>query len=211
MMFVGRCLKSYRTLSIVFLCLIVSACASIVRPNFSPVLTELRPGAYSLDPEHAYINFRVGHLGLSKIVGRFNVVEGSLDFDPENITDLSMQGIIESASVDVNNEELESTLQEGAWFDTSQYPQITFNSTSVERGLDDVLSITGDITLRGVTKEIIIQTRFNGGADNILTGKYTVGFSATTQIKRSDFGMDSFAALIADEIDIELHGEFQRN
>jgi len=200
-----------RLLLLVTLCFALSSCAALVRPNFSQVLTELRPGAYTLDPIHAYVNFRVGHLGLSKIVGRFNVVEGSLDFDPENITDLSMQGIIQAASIDVNNDDLEATLQDGGWFDTARYPQITFTSTSVKRTADNVLNIAGDITLRGVTRSIVIATRFNGGADNVLTRKYTVGFSATTTIKRSDFGMDSFAALVADDVEIELHGEFQRN
>lgn len=203
--------KGFRAFVLANVCLSLSACASLIRPNYSQELLELRPGAYTLDPEHAYVNFRVGHLGLSTIVGRFNVVAGSLDFDPENITNLSLQGIIESASVDVNNAELEETLQEDAWFDSEAYPQITFSSTSVERIGDNTVNIIGDLTLRGVTREIAVETRFNGGADNFLTGKYTLGFSANTTIKRSDYGMDSFAALVADDIDIEMHGEFQRN
>jgi len=203
--------QGFMVIVAVGLCLILSACASLIRPNYSQELVELRPGAYTLDPEHAYVNFRVGHLGLSTIVGRFNTVSGSLDFDPENITELSMQGIIESASVDVNNGELEKTLQEADWFDTTAYPQVTFVSTSVQRTDENAVNITGDLTLRGVTQQIVINTRFNGGADNFLTGKYTLGFSASTAIKRSDYGMDSFAALVADDIEIELHGEFQRN
>jgi len=192
-------------------CLGQSACANLVRPNYSQKLVELRPGAYTLDPEHAYINFRIGHLGLSTIVGRFNVVAGSLEFNPENITDLSLQGIIEATSIDVNNVELEETLRESDWFDTASYPQINFISTSVERLDDNTVNIVGDLTLRGVTKEIIVKTRFNGGADNFLTGKYTLGFSANTTIQRSDYGMDSFAALVANDVDVEMHGEFQRN
>ncbi len=139
------------------------------------------------------------------------MVAGSLEFDPENITDLSLQGIIEAASIDVNNADLEDTLREGAWFDTDSYSQISFISTSVERTGDNTVNIVGDLSLRGVTKEIVVETRFNGGADNFLTGKYTLGFSANSTIKRSDYGMDSFAALVADDIDIEMHGEFQRN
>lgn len=193
------------------LCLCLLACASLIRPNYSQELTELRPGAYTLDPEHAYVNFKVGHLDLSSIVGRFNVIAGSLDFDPENITDLSLQGIIEAVSIDVNNAELEDTLRERAWFNTASHPQITFVSTSVQRTGDNVVNIMGDLTLRGITKEIVLQTQFNGGADVFLTGKYTLGFSASSTIKRSDYGMDSFAALVANDIEIEMHGEFQRN
>lgn len=203
--------RSVYTCVVVVLCMSLSACANLIRPNYSQELTELRPGAYTLDPEHAYVNFRVGHLGLSTIVGRFNVVAGSLDFDPANITGLSLQGIIEAASVDVNNAELEETLEEGAWFDTASYPQITFVSTSVQSAGDNTVNIVGDLTLRGVTKQIVVQTRFNGGADNFLSGKYTLGFSANSTIKRSDYGMDSFAALVANDIELELHGEFQRN
>jgi len=203
--------KGNYTLLLIVLCLCLSSCANLIRPNYSQELIELRPGAYTLDPEHAYVNFRIGHLGLSSIVGRFNTIAGSLDFNPENITGLSLLGIIESASIDVNNAELEETLQEDAWFDTASFPQITFTSTSVQRVDDNTVNIVGDLTLRGVTKEIVVKTRFNGGADNFLTGKYTLGFSANSTIRRSDYGMDAFAALVADEVEIEMHGEFQRN
>ncbi len=192
-------------------CALLSACANLVRPNYSQVFSELRPGDYTLDPEHAYVNFKVGHLGLSKIVGRFNKVTGSLDFNPQKIAETRMQGLLEVDGIDVNNDDLEATLQERAWFNASAYPQIAFTSTSVEQVEDGALAINGDLTIRGITQPVVLNAQFNGGADNILTGKYTLGFSATTSIKRSDFGMDAFAALISDTIDIELYGEFQAN
>lgn len=192
-------------------CIGLSACTNLVRPNYSQILTQLRSGDYTLDPEHAYITFKVGHLGLSTIVGRFNTISGTLDFNPNEIESMSLQGIIETDSIDVNNEDLEERLRGDAWFNASAYPQIIFTSSSVENGEDGNLIIKGDLSMRGVTKELVLQARFNGGADNILTGKYTLGFSANTQLKRSDFGMNAFAALVADDIDVELHGEFQRN
>lgn len=198
-------------LALIVACTMLSACASIVRPNYSQNLAELRAGAYTLDTEHAYLTFRVGHLGLSTIVGRFNAITGSLNFDPDNIEMMSLQGIIESSSIDINSEDLEEQLQDDAWFDTQTYPQITFTSASVVKGAEDALLITGELSMRGVTKELVLQARFNGGADNYLAGKYTLGFSANTQIKRSDFGMDAFAALVGDDIEVELHGEFHRN
>jgi len=198
-------------LVLILACTLLSACASIVRPNFTQELTELRSGAYSLDPEHAYINFRVDHFDLSKIIGRFNVASGTLDFDPDNIESMVLQGIIDASSVDVNNEDLENRLRGKAWFNSDAFPQIVFTSTSVAQGENDELLIKGELSMRGVTRELIVTANFNGGADNILTGKYTLGFTANTVFKRSDFGMDAFAALIGDEIAIELHGEFQRN
>ena len=196
---------------LVISCFLVSACASLVRPNYSTALSELRSGEYTLDTEHAYIIFKIGHLGLSSIVGRFNVVTGTLDFDPENIESMVLQGIIEADSIDVNNAELEDTLLEKAWFDAQTFPQISFASTSVTRDDSDGLLVTGELQMRGISREIVLKTKFNGGADNFLTGKYTLGFTANTQINRSDFGMDAFAALVADEVEVELYGEFQRN
>lgn len=189
----------------------LTSCASIVRPNFSTELTELRSGAYSLDPEHAYVHFKIGHLGLSSIVGRFNTIAGELDFDPANIGSLELQGVIDAASIDVNNDSLEDQLRGGSWLDADAFPQLTFVSTSVDAQADGTINISGTLTIRGISQTVVLETRFNGGADNILTGKYTLGFTATTRLNRSDFGMDAFAALIADTIDVELHGEFQRN
>jgi len=190
---------------------VLSGCANLVRPNYTITIAELRSGQYSLDPEHAYINFSVEHLGLSRIVGRFNTIAGTLDFDADNVESLALQGIIEAASIDVNNNELEDTLRSGSWFAVETFPQIIFDSTSV-RVLDNGnLAIDGDLTAKGVTKSITLDARFNGGADNILTGKYTLGFSASTTISRADFNMSAFAALVGDEVEIELHGEFQRN
>jgi len=188
-----------------------TSCASLVRPNFTQTLSELRSGAYTLDPEHAYVHFKVGHLDLSTIVGRFNTIEAELDFDPANPASLSLSGIIDAASIDLNNASLEDRLRDTEWFDATNHPQIVFNSTKVELRDDGSFLITGELSVRGITKEILMTARFNGGADNILTGKYTLGFSADTQLKRSDYGMDAFAALVADDIEVEMHGEFQRN
>lgn len=196
--------------SLVLCSVLVSSCASIVRPNYTQNIAELRPGDYILDPDHAYVHFRVGHLGLSTIVGRFNSVAGTLDFDPAAITATKLQGVIEAASIDLNNAELESTLAGSSWFNTQAFPNISFTSTSVVAQDNGDLVITGDLTMRGVTRSIDLITTFNGGADNILTGKYTLGFTASTAIKRSDFGMDGFAALVADEVLVEMHGEFQK-
>lgn len=190
--------------------LLLSACASLVRPNFTEDVIELRSGEYQLDPMHSFLSFRIDHLGLSKIIGRFNTMNASLDFDPENPQALKLSGTIESTSIDLNNSDLEETLQEDSWFNTAQYPQIRFESTAVNTIDDRTYEVQGQLFMRGTTVPTTIMATFNGGADNILTRKYTIGFSATTSINRSDFGMDSFSAFIGDEIEIELHGEFQR-
>ncbi len=194
----------------IFLLVGLSTCANLVRPNFTTELKTLRAGQYQLDPMHSFLIFRIDHLDLSKIVGRFNTMEASLDFDPENPTDLKLSGIITTDSIDLNNENLEETLQEESWFNAAQFPQITFDSTSVQLAADSTLEVDGTLSMRGVDQPVTLLAKFNGGADNILTRKYTIGFSATAQISRAAFGMDTFTAFIGDNIEVELHGEFQQ-
>lgn len=200
-----------RVFFMVMMGFIVAGCANVIRPNYTQELTELRSGEYTLDPEHAYVHFQIDHLGLSKIVGRFNRVSAELDFDADHITSLSLQGFIEAASIDVNNKDLEATLTGRGWLDAGTFPQIVFSSTAVQTEDNGELLIDGELTMKGITQAVQLKARFNGGADNILTGKYTIGFAATTSIVRSDYGIDGFAALVGDRINIDLHGEFQRN
>lgn len=189
---------------------LISGCASLVRPNYTQTISELRSGEYTLDPEHAYVHFRIEHLGLSTVVGRFNSVKAALDFDPKSVGTLKLDGVVDVASVDLNNESLERRLRGGDWFDTDQFPEATFKTLAVEPGSGNDFVITGDFTLRGITRPLVLAATFKGGADNLLTGKYTLGFAATGSFLRSDYGMDGLAALVADEVFIDLHAEFQR-
>lgn len=200
-----RCL-----LTTVMMAVLVGGCAAVVRPNFTQVLAELRAGAYTLDQDHAYLIFRIEHLGLSTVVGRFNRLDASLDFDPDQLSQLMLDGIVETESIDLNNPDLEDRLLGSDWLDAAQFPQARFESTSVEPAEQGEFVLTGDFTLRGITQPIALRATFKGGADNLLTGKYTLGFAATGQISRSDYGIDSLGALVADEVFIEIHAEFQR-
>jgi polyisoprenoid-binding protein YceI len=203
---------SWLSIPFVGCCLIILVgCANLIRPNYTQDLVSLRAGNYTLDRQHAFVNFKINHLGLSTMVGRFNRVDASLQFDPANIAAMQINGIIEAASVDINNQDLEDTLRGIYWFDTDRYPQITFESSSVSPLPTDELELTGSLTIKGVSQQVTLLGRFNGGADNLITGKYTLGFSATASISRAAFGIDAFDSVIADNVDIEIHAEFQRN
>ena len=191
-------------------CGLLGSCTSLVRPNFTQELVELRSGQYQLDKMHSYLNFRIDHLGLSKIIGRFNDFEATLDFDPQNPTAMQLSGVVAANSIDINNTDLENTLQESDWLDTERFPQIVFTSESVTVAGNNSLAVNGTLTMRGISKPVTLDTGFNGGADNIITRKYTIGFQAGASILRSEFGMDTFTAFAGDVIEIELHGEFLR-
>ena len=190
--------------------LLTTSCTSLVRPNFTQELVKLRAGQYQLDKQHSFLIFRIGHLELSKIVGRFNTFDATLDFDPQTPENMTLSGLVQANSIDLNNEDLENTLQESDWFNTAQFPRLVFNSSSVSVTDNNKFLINGELTMRGVTQPATVTATFNGGADNLLTRKYTIGFSANATLKRSDFGMDTFSAFIGDTIEVELHAEFQR-
>lgn len=193
------------------LALSLTSCASIVRPNYQTEIAKLRSGDFSLDPKHSFLLFKVEHLGLSTYVGRFNTLQASMDFDVDDLAATRLDGIVDMDSIDTGDKELDDLLREPDWFDSAQFPQGLFTTTGIEIQDNNMLIFNGDLTLRGVTRPVKMFGRFNGGADNLFTGRYTIGFSATGSISRSEFGIDKFAALVGDEIRLEVFAEFLKN
>lgn len=189
----------------------VSGCVALITPTVESSVQALKAGDYSLDPSHASVLFKVKHLGLSNYVGRFNTFDASLSFDPENIAASALDAVIEIDSLDINDAGLKDDLMDGNWFAQARYPQARFTTVSVTAIDDSEYAYLGNLEFRGVTKPMTLRVTFLGGANNMLTGKYTLGFSARGSFKRSDFGMDAYIPLVGDEVNIEAEAEFQRN
>ena len=188
--------------------MLVASCSQLLAPNVQTELSELREGAYQLDPKHTAVLFKITHLGLSKFVGRFEKVEASLDFDAEHIENAKLHALVETASININNDKFANTLRGPGWLNTEVYPQASFESTSARRVDGNKVLFTGDLTFLGVTREVQVHITFNGGARNKLNGRYTIGFEAHSEFKRSDFGLDKYLALVGDDIELEVHAEF---
>ena len=169
---------------------------------------ELQAGAYAVDPAHAAVIFKVDHFGFSDYYGRFNSVEGSLDFDPDNPEASRLAIRIDPASIDTGNTELYSQLISSVMFDVETYPDVTFVSTQIEQTGEATGRLTGDLTMRGVTKPVTLDVTFNGGAKNPLTQAETLGFSATTLIERSEFGLGEWIPAVGNEVTLEISMEF---
>lgn len=197
-----------RAIFIILATLSLSSCVAWIAPNVKSELVELQAGEYQLDPEHAALLFKIQHLGLSTYVGRFNTFDAQLNFDPNNMGAASLKAVVDIHSIDINNPDLSDTLQSDTWFSSEQYPQASFVSHTVTPISDTSFNFSGDLTLRGVTQPVTFKATFHGGADNWISGKYTVGFSAVGQIKRSAFGMDSYIPIVGDDIDLEIYAEF---
>lgn len=189
----------------------LASCDRLLTPDFNTDVTELRSGAYVLDPDHATLLWKINHLGFSTFIGRFNDFDASLDFDPENIANSSLEVVINTAGLDINNEAFKEELLGSSWFDAETFPQIVYRSTSLVETVDeDTFLFEGDLTLKGVTAPVRLEINFHGGGRNFLTRSYTMGFSASGKFIRSDFGFDRFTSFgVGDEIELEIHVEFQ--
>ena len=188
----------------------LAACAQLIKPQVTTAPEALRAGAYRLDPDHATVLFKLDHLGLSTYVGRFDEIAASLDFDEAAPKAARLDVRIATASLDVNNPEFEDTLRGPAWFNAAEFPEARFVSTEIEVTGANTGRVTGDFTLMGVTQPVTLDVTFNGGARNLLTSRYTLGFAATGALSRSAFGLDRFVPAIGDRVMLEIHAEFQR-
>ena len=192
------------------LSLIVPGCARLPTVEPQRQLSELTPGAYRLDPDHTAVLFKVSHLGLSRFVGRFNRVDAMLDFDPEAMAGARLDARVATESIDVNPPEFAATLAGPDWLDSARHPLARFRSLAV-RAVDAFnLEVRGELTLRGVTRPMTLRASFNGGAFNVFSGKYTLGFRAEGVLRRSEFGLDEHLPAVGDEVELEIHAEFQR-
>ncbi len=212
----NRRLKKHVTRAfVVFGLMLLSGCGSfltsLVTPKVDTELVKLKPGQYRLDKSHAAVLFKVQHLGLSTYVGRFNKIDATLRFDPSNIEQADLNAVIDIGSLDINDESLKEDLMGSSWFNQKKFPQAVFVTKRVAPSGANAFDFTGALTWRGVTQDLVMQVTFNGGAENILTGKYTLGFTAIGEFKRSDFGMDAFIPLVGDQILLEAYAEFQKD
>ena len=186
------------------------SCDRLLTPDFNTEITDIRAGAYKLDPDHASLVWKINHLGFSTFLGRFNSFEASLDFDPENVEAAALEVVIDTTSLDINNEEFAEELRGSNWFDTETFPQAVYRTTGLKETVDeDTFVFSGELTLLGVTAPVDLTVNFHGGGRNFLTRSYTLGFSAETTFIRSAHGLDRFTSFgVGDEIELEIHVEF---
>jgi polyisoprenoid-binding protein YceI len=163
---------------------------------------------YEIDTKnaHASINFRVKHLGFSWLAGRFDTFSGSFSFDEKAPDKSSVKVEIDTASVNSNHAERDKHLRSADFLDVANHPKATFVSKSVTANGDGKASIVGDLTLRGVTKEVAIDAvLIGGGADP--WGGMRQGFEGTTKFKMADFGIPKDLGPAAKEVELTLHVE----
>jgi polyisoprenoid-binding protein YceI len=182
----------------VFQCfLAANAARGTLREGFPMATTEKAAATgvkvYEIDPAHTEVEFAVKHLMFTTVKGRFADVAGTIRLDDEHAENSSVEVTINVTSVDTRQEQRDGHLRSADFFDVEKYPTMTFKSTKVEKKGND-LRVTGDLTLHGVTREVVLQGEENGrGPDP--WGNEKIAFTATTKVDRTDFGLNYNQAL----------------
>ncbi|MEM7638814.1 MAG: YceI family protein [Pseudomonadota bacterium] len=189
-----------------------------------PLLAEVAAGTYSLEKNHAFMTVKVGHNGgITQYRISFTEFDGTLDFDPADPESSSLSFSINPMSVETNypgdykaghpdsawetwNEDVS---RDAKWLNADEFPEITFVTTAIERTGDLEGTVTGDLTLLGVTKPVSLDVSYGGVANPPWFGERDViGFTAGTTVQRSEFGMGAYIPNISDEVIVEFSGEF---
>jgi polyisoprenoid-binding protein YceI len=165
------------------------------------------PVTYKIDPNHTDVVASWSHFGFSNPIAHFGQVDGSITYDPKNVGTSKVEVTIPLAGLNANVEKFNEHLRSADFFDAEKYPTITFKSTKVEAAGDKKLRVFGELTIKGVTKPVVLDTTINKIGDHPMAKRAAAGFDATTTIKRSDFGVDKFAPNVSDNVTIRITTE----
>jgi polyisoprenoid-binding protein YceI len=173
-------------------------------------VTDSLTGTWAIDPAHSTVGFSVRHL-MSRVRGRFREVDGRIVIGP-SLRDCLTTASMRADSVDTGVAQRDDDLRSDSFLDAEHYPDLTFASSAVEEGADGSLMIVGDLTIRGITREVRLGVEFLGLDETGLQGEPRIGFAARTTIRRSDFSVGESSVegskiVVGDTVTIELDVE----
>ena len=193
--------------------LLVPVLAGAARAQQGPAQPPLPPNGWRVDPNHSAVRFRVRHLGLTWVNGEFRIWTADLVYDPANPMGARVTAQIQIASINTDNENRDNDLRSGRFFAADSFPQMTFVSTRVQPADSMHLTVTGDLTIRGVTRQVVLATEVLGMTTGARSRR--IAFTATTTLNRRDWGMDFSPVMegvraAGDEIQITIDVEAVR-
>jgi polyisoprenoid-binding protein YceI len=168
------------------------------------------PATYTIDPAHSSAQFSVRHMMISNVRGSFGAVKGTVVYDPEDPSASAVEAQIDTGTISTMDDQRDAHLKSADFLDVAQYPTITFKSRKVEPAGSDEWKVTGDLTIHGVTREVALKVEGPSAETKDPWGNIRLGASASTKIKRSDFGLtwnatlETGGFLVGDELKIEL-------
>lgn len=171
------------------------------------VSVQAAPVTYKLDPGHTMVLFSWNHFGYSNPTADFGLGDGTLVFDEQHPAQSSVEVTLPLANLDTHVAALDKHLKEADFFDADKYPTVTFKSTKVQPLGGHKFKVTGDLTVHGVTRPVVLDATLNKVGPHPMTKAQAIGFDATTTLKRSEFGIGAYVPNVSDEIKIRITTE----
>src|SRR6202035_2376629 len=189
--------------------IILSCCSALLI-----VQSAFAADTYVFDKAHSTLGFQIRHL-FSNVPGKFDDFSGTIQFDETNPEQSSVEVNIKTASIDTGVKMRDDDLRSANFFDAAKYPATTFKSKSVKSTGKDTFDVTGDLTMHGITKEVVLKVELIGKGTGMKEGSIVSGWDATTALKRSDFGLAwskviEGTQVVGDDVNIELHVEVDK-
>ncbi|MDQ3056321.1 MAG: YceI family protein [Pseudomonadota bacterium] len=165
------------------------------------------PVIYTLDPNHTLVLASWNHFGFSNPVANFGQADGKIVYDTANVGASSVQVTLPLAGLNSFVPKFDQHLRSADFFEAAKYPNVTFKSTKVEAAGKGKLKVTGNLTIKDKTRPVVLDVRLNKAAAHPMSKQATIGFDATTTLKRSDFGVGMYAPNVSDEVTLRITTE----
>jgi polyisoprenoid-binding protein YceI len=170
---------------------------------------QIQPGTYTIDSKETLVRYGVIHMGFTEFWGTFPDATGTLTIDPRNVSGAKLDVTLPVVGLETTNRELNGELFSDTFFFAEKFPKMHFVSTSVTRTGPTTAKVTGDLTIRGITKSVTLDVTFGGAGPNYFNKVPTIGFSAHGQVNRSDFGLGKYVPIVSDATTIQISAAFE--
>ena len=187
----------------------VAAPVAAEAPAAASAVAAITPvsGTYVLDPNHTDVLAQWTHFGFSQPSAHFAISEGTLVYDAADVSKSNVQVTLPVTAIDTFVDKLDEHLKSGDFFDVAAFPTATFKSTRVAAAGPNKLTVTGELTLKGITRPVTLDVTLNGAGEHPMLKKQAIGFSATATVKRTDFGVGAYAPNVSDEVQLRITTE----
>ncbi|HSX63496.1 MAG TPA: YceI family protein [Pseudoxanthomonas sp.] len=165
------------------------------------------PVTYKIDPNHTDVIAQWSHFGFSNPSAHFGKADGTIVYDADNVAASSVQVTLPLSGLNSFVKAFDEHLLSADFFDAEKFPAATFKSTRVEAAGEGKLKVTGDLTIKGITKPVVLDVTLNKAGEQPMAKRAAIGFDATATVKRSDFGVDKFTPAVSDEVSLRITTE----
>ena len=165
------------------------------------------PVTYKIDPTHTIVLAQWNHFGFSNPSASFGNVEGTLVYDAADVARSSVEVTLPLSGLEGFSAKFNEHLRSADFFDAAKFPKATFKSTKVEAAGEGKLKVTGDLTVKDITRPVVLDVTLNQAADHPMTKAPTIGFDATTTLSRTEFGVGNYAPAVSDEVELRITTE----